>query len=154
MVRVVIIRSYMHRERARQENRCRQITGNDAGTVKNQQMGKETDFGLRLNPKCHSAKETLLINAPKAEIKPPINLNQKSSIPQNSGWKEFMFSIDSITESWTYIFHKDKYLRQKIESLRKQAKIQEQMAQDLDSDYNITIHDPRYKHYTEALGKL
>jgi hypothetical protein len=154
MVRVVIIRSYMHRERARQENRCGQITGTDAGTFKNQQIGKETDFGLRLNPKRDSTTETELENTPKAENKRPINLNQKSSIPQNSEWKEFMLSIDSIAESWTYIFHKDKYLRQKIEALRKQAKMQEQMAQDLDSDFNITIHDQRYKHYTEALGKL
>jgi hypothetical protein len=154
MVRVVIIRSYMHRERARQENRCGQITGTDAGTFKNQKMSKETDFGLRLNPKCDSTTETQLENTPKAENKRPINLNQKSSIPQNSEWKEFILSIDSIAESWTYIFHKDKYLRQKIETLRKQAKIQEQMAQDLDSDFNITIHDPRYKHYSEAFGKL
>jgi hypothetical protein len=96
MVRVVIIRSYMHRERARQENRCGQISGTNAGTVKNQQMGKETDFGLRLNPKCDSTTETQSENTPKAEIKRPLNLNQKSSIPQNSQWKEFMLSIDSL----------------------------------------------------------
>jgi hypothetical protein len=184
MVRVVIIRSYMHREREHQENRCRQITRTDAGTVKNQQMGKETDFGLRLNPKGQSNTETRLENALKAEIKPLIksksillpdnsqipkpslpevkpddhsslpNVNQISFIPQNSRWKEFMLSIDSLAESWTYIFDKHKYHRQKIGTLRKQAKIQEQMAQDLDSDFNITIHDPRYSHYTEALDKL
>ena len=184
MVRVVIIRSYMHRERVREENRWEQITGTDAGTVKNRQIGKETDFGLKLNPKGRSTTDTELENQPKAEIKPLIrsksilpsdmsqfvksklpevksddqsqlpNVNQKSSVPQNSKWKEFMLSIDSLGESWTFIFNKDKNHRKKIETLQKRAKIQEQMAQDQNSDFNITIHDPQFRHYTEALDKL